>query len=110
MSKKVVGTGESSPTGPSGTADSAGISVAREARSQVEDQLDSGDKDLGDQKIKNVAKTILVDRVLEHEEVAGTLGTETVVPQTPWRLLSVVAVLIIVIGGAIVLVRRLTGA
>ena len=87
-----------------GTADSAGISVAGEARSQVEDL---GDEDLGDQKIKNVAKT--VDRVLEHEEVAGTLGTETVLPQTPWRWLSVVAVLIIVIGGAIILVRRLTG-
>ena len=94
------------PRRPPGTADSAGISVAREARSQVEDQLDPGDEDLGDQKIKNVAKT--VDRVLEHEEVAGTLGTETVLPQTPWRWLSVVAVLIIVIGGAIILVQRLT--
>ena len=49
-------------------------------------------------------------RVLEHEEVLGTLGTEKVLPQTPWRWLSVVAVLIIVIGGAIILVRRLTGA
>ena len=64
---------------------------------------------LGDQRIKNVAKTVLVDRVLEHEEVVGTLGTKTVLPQTPWRLLSVVAVLIIAIGGAIILTRRLTG-
>ena len=109
MSQEVVGIGGPSPTGSSGSADSAGISVAREARSQVEDQLDPGDEDLGDQKIKNVAKTILVDRVLEHE-VAGTLGTETVLPETPWRWLSVfVAVLIIAIGGAAILVRRLTG-
>ncbi len=94
---------------PEGTPDSAGIFMSREARGQVEDQLDLRYEDLGEQKIKNVAKTIQLFRVLDHE-VTGALGTETVPPETPWLWLSTFAVIMVIaIGGASILVRSLTG-
>ena len=94
---------------PEGMADSAGIYMSREARDQVEDQLDLRYEDLGEQKIKNVAKTIQLYRVLDHEVMGGP-GTETVPRETPWRWLSTFAVVVVIaLGGAAILVRRLTG-
>jgi len=93
---------------PVGMADSAGIFMSRKARGQVEDQLDLRYEDLGEQKIKDVAKTIQLYRVLD-QEFAGALGTETIPLETPWRWLSGFAVvMVIAISGAAILVRTLT--
>lgn len=93
---------------PVGMADAAGIFMSREARGQVEDQLHLKYEDLGEQKIKNLAKTIQLYRVLDHE-FAGAVGAGTVPIETPWRWLSGFAVIMATaIGGAAILVRTLT--
>ncbi|MCH8181777.1 MAG: guanylyl cyclase [Proteobacteria bacterium] len=84
-------------------ADPGGIFISGAAFSQVENKLELGYEDLGERKVKNIAKPIQVYRVLLATEAAGTLITAKLPRQTPTRwVVAAAAVLIIVIGSGVI--------
>ncbi len=84
-------------------ADPGGIFISGDAFRQVENKLELGYEDLGERKVKNIAKPIQVYRVLLATEAAGTLITAKLPRQTPTRwVVAAAAVLIIVIGGGVI--------
>ena len=81
-------------------ADPGGVFISGGAFDQVENKLELGYENLGEQKVKNIAKPIQVYRVLLDPEAAGTLITAKVPRQIPTRwVAAAAAVLIVVIGG-----------
>ena len=83
-----------------GLADPGGIFISGGAFDQVQNKLELGYENLGEQKVKNIAKPIQVYRVLLAPEAAGTLITAKVPRQIPTRwVAAAAAVLAVVIGG-----------
>ncbi len=83
-----------------GLADPGGIFISGGAFDQVQNKLELGYENLGEQKVKNIAKPVQVYRVLLASEAAGTLITAKLPRQTPTRwVAAAAAVLAIVIGG-----------
>ncbi len=83
-----------------GLADPGGVFISGDAFRQVENKLELGYENLGEQKVKNIAKPVQVYRVLLAPDAAGTLITAKVPRQTPTRwVAATAAVLAIVIGG-----------
>ncbi len=81
-------------------ADPGGVFISGDAFRQVENKLELGYENLGERKVKNIAKPVQVYRVLLAPEAAGTLITAKVPRQTPTRwVVAAAAVLAIVIGG-----------
>lgn len=101
--ERIYGDGVNIAARIEGLAEGGGICISRTAYDQVKNKLTLGYEYLGEHNVKNIAEPVRVYRVMMEREAAGkVIGEERPRPrQWPWVALTLIAVVAIAAGAAL---------
>ncbi len=83
-----------------GLAEPGGICISNKVQAEVGNKLDLGYEFQGEQRVKNIAESVGVWRVLTAPEAAGQVYGEKISRAAPWRMAAIAAAVVLAVGAA----------